>query len=155
MDSIRKAQSAAIHTKIPLRKYLKPSGAGTALNSFQLSTVANMNYHDLYSNGNDRRSSLASLSATLSHQSIDDSDTKLARNDPLYGIGPQPDGMYHCFFEKSESCGHKPTKLKCNYEYVMDCPSYHHASPLCCLKCFVSFVGFELLIVFRPKLEQD
>ncbi|GAB7353755.1 hypothetical protein MBLNU459_g4148t1 [Dothideomycetes sp. NU459] len=39
-----------------------------------------------------------------------------ARTHPLYSAKAESDGNYHCPFTTSE-CGHKPTKLKCNYEY--------------------------------------
>ncbi|KAK5170426.1 uncharacterized protein LTR77_005014 [Saxophila tyrrhenica] len=46
------------------------------------------------------------------------------RTDPLYARGPYADGMYRCpFAEKDPSCGHQPTKLKCNYEYEPTRPS--------------------------------
>ena len=51
---------------------------------------------------------------------IDEADSKVARTHPLYSAGPREDGLYHCSFESSDSCGHKPTKLKCNYEYVFN-----------------------------------
>ena len=42
------------------------------------------------------------------------------RTHPLYSEGPKPDGMYHCpFVAKEANCPHKPTKLKCNYEYEL------------------------------------
>ena len=44
-----------------------------------------------------------------------------ARSHPYYHnavVGP--DGLYHCPWENNtvERCGHKPEKLKCNYEYA-------------------------------------
>lgn len=44
-----------------------------------------------------------------------------ARTDPLYSVRAGSDGNYHCPYITSE-CGHKPTKLKCNYEYVTPNP---------------------------------
>lgn len=42
-----------------------------------------------------------------------------ARSHPLYKAKPGSDGQYRCpFAEKGGDCGHKETKLKCNYEYV-------------------------------------
>jgi hypothetical protein len=39
-----------------------------------------------------------------------------ARDHPLYhNVFPHADGLYHCPWE-GESCGHRPEKLKCNYE---------------------------------------
>jgi hypothetical protein len=42
------------------------------------------------------------------------------RTNALYKEGPKADGLYHCFYEgdPANPCTHKPTKLKCNYEYV-------------------------------------
>ena len=51
---------------------------------------------------------------------ISDGDEGRYRTHPLYSRGPASDGLYHCpyLLEESEenNCGHKPTKLKCNYE---------------------------------------
>lgn len=49
------------------------------------------------------------------------------RNDPLYSRGPEPDGLYHCPFKSDPNCQHKPTKLKCNYEYVDAATSLENA----------------------------
>ena len=46
-----------------------------------------------------------------------ESDEGRHRNDPLYSRGPESDGLYHCPFKSDPNCQHKPTKLKCNYEY--------------------------------------
>ena len=44
------------------------------------------------------------------------------RSHPLYAAEPQADGLFHCPYKaKDPNCPHKPTKLKCNYEY--DSPS--------------------------------
>ena len=44
-----------------------------------------------------------------------------ARNHHLYHMGANPmDGLYYCPFGPTE-CGHRPEKLKCNYEYVYSC----------------------------------
>ena len=44
-------------------------------------------------------------------------DDAAARSDPLYQRLPGHDDLYHCpFADEGEDCGHKPTKLKCNYE---------------------------------------
>ena len=45
-----------------------------------------------------------------------ENDNTNARRNELYQIGPQNDGLYHCPFEVTEKCTHKPEKLKCNYE---------------------------------------
>jgi len=52
-----------------------------------------------------------------------ESDEGRHRNHPLYSEGPQPDGLYHCPFKSDPSCQHRPTKLKCNYEYDFITPS--------------------------------
>ena len=41
------------------------------------------------------------------------------RKSEIYNTKPQGDGLYHCYFEETEKCGHEPVKLKCNYEYVI------------------------------------
>lgn len=71
-------------------------------------------------NGNNRRTSFGSVSGMAARKLLDETDSKVARTHHLYSIGPKPDGLYHCPYERSENCGHKPTKLKCNYEYVVD-----------------------------------
>lgn len=43
------------------------------------------------------------------------------RTHPLYNEGPKADGLYHCPYEDKPDCQHKPTKLKCNYEYETTC----------------------------------
>lgn len=47
-----------------------------------------------------------------------ESDEGRHRNHPLYSEGPKADGLYHCPFLGDPACQHKPTKLKCNYEYA-------------------------------------
>ena len=42
--------------------------------------------------------------------------TLAARSDYRYNLPKQADDMYHCPFEATEECSHKPEKLKCNYE---------------------------------------
>ena len=45
-----------------------------------------------------------------------ESDHYNARRNELYHVGPHKgDGLYHCPFENSENCKHKPEKVKCNY----------------------------------------
>lgn len=40
-----------------------------------------------------------------------------ARDHPLYkNAYPEADGLYHCPWENTPSCNHRPEKLKCNYE---------------------------------------
>lgn len=55
-----------------------------------------------------------------------DLDEGRHRNHPLYAKGPEPDGMYHCPFKAKESCPHRPTKLKCNYEYDIKSLLHHY-----------------------------
>lgn len=56
-------------------------------------------------------------SASSSSGSTGETDEGRYRNHPLYSEGPHSDGLYHCPFKSDPSCPHKPTKLKCNYEY--------------------------------------
>jgi hypothetical protein len=49
---------------------------------------------------------------------LDEERTKVARSHPLYQQTPDKDGKYHCPEEGKPGCTHKPTALKCNYEYV-------------------------------------
>ncbi|KAI9669985.1 MAG: hypothetical protein M1831_007021 [Alyxoria varia] len=42
------------------------------------------------------------------------------RKSEIYNAKPQRDGMYHCYFEETEKCGHEPVKLKCNYDKYID-----------------------------------
>ena len=39
------------------------------------------------------------------------------RTHPDYSRPPHSDGLYRCPYKAAECCAHKPTKLKCNYEY--------------------------------------
>ena len=43
-------------------------------------------------------------------------EAKNARDHAFYKAFPEKDGLYHCPYEVSEKCAHKPDKLKCNYE---------------------------------------
>ena len=73
----------------------------------------------------DKSTASSTASAVIALEDGEDTYVTLARsaNDetarahPLYQASLQNDDMYHCPFE-TEDCGHKPTKLKCNYEYV-------------------------------------
>ena len=52
--------------------------------------------------------------------SASDTDEGRHRTHPLYAKEPEADGLYHCPYKADNSdCGHKPTKLKCNYEYEL------------------------------------
>ena len=46
-----------------------------------------------------------------------EAEARQARSHPWYGAGPQSDDLYHCPWVAKEHCPHKPTKLKCVYEY--------------------------------------
>ncbi|KAK3303046.1 uncharacterized protein B0T15DRAFT_374893, partial [Chaetomium strumarium] len=41
---------------------------------------------------------------------------------------PQADGLFHCPWEGEASCNHKPEKLKCNYDKLVD----SHLKPYRC-----------------------
>lgn len=45
-------------------------------------------------------------------------EIKQGRISELYARDRSVDGLYHCAFEDEGRCNHRPTKLKCNYEYV-------------------------------------
>lgn len=53
---------------------------------------------------------------SVSGQNAEDADGKKARTHSLYQATPGDDELYHCPHEGQPGCGHKPTKLKCNYE---------------------------------------
>lgn len=55
--------------------------------------------------------------SSTGHSMSSENDEGRYRNHPLYSEGPHADGLYHCPFKSDPSCQHKPTKLKCNYEY--------------------------------------
>ena len=44
-------------------------------------------------------------------------EARQARSHQLYSANPHLDELYHCPYESSDNCVHKPTKLKCVYEY--------------------------------------
>ena len=52
----------------------------------------------------------------MSRRASGEHDNSTARHNKLYHIPPQEDGLYHCPFEATDGCQHKPEKLKCNYE---------------------------------------
>ncbi|KAJ2893923.1 C2H2 transcription factor [Zalerion maritima] len=58
------------------------------------------------------------------------SDGETARDHPLYkkAYPNQADGLYHCPWEGSSGCTHKPEKLKCNYDKFVD----SHLKPYRC-----------------------
>lgn len=48
-----------------------------------------------------------------------------SKNHPLYhNLSPHAVGLYHCPFkdDPKANCTHKPEKLRCNYEYDIQCP---------------------------------
>ena len=53
---------------------------------------------------------------------VDGSSEVIPREHPLYlNAMTGLDGLYHCPWEgRYPSCNHKPEKLKCNYEYVIN-----------------------------------
>ncbi|KAH8596926.1 hypothetical protein B0O99DRAFT_508991, partial [Bisporella sp. PMI_857] len=52
-----------------------------------------------------------------------------ARDHHLYhNVRVRSDGLYHCPWEGQEGCGHKPEKLKCNYDKFVD----SHLKPYRC-----------------------
>lgn len=56
------------------------------------------------------------LPPAFSRRSTGDGEST-ARDHPLYkSAQPSADGLFHCPWEGSSSCNHKPEKLKCNYE---------------------------------------
>ncbi|KAF4121160.1 ZnF C2H2, partial [Geosmithia morbida] len=56
-------------------------------------------------------------------------ESESARNHDLYkNAKPQEDGLFHCPWEGSASCMHKPEKLKCNYDKYVD----SHLKPYRC-----------------------
>ena len=59
----------------------------------------------------------ASISAAFGGRRVS-SEGERARVDPLYknAYPNLTDGLYHCPFEGTSGCNHKPEKLKCNYE---------------------------------------
>lgn len=65
------------------------------------------------------RSDSVGSKATSTASVSGETDEGRHRNHPLYSKGPEADGLYHCPFTSDPSCQHKPTKLKCNYEYVL------------------------------------
>ncbi|KAL2111785.1 hypothetical protein VUR80DRAFT_9347 [Thermomyces stellatus] len=49
------------------------------------------------------------------------SEGETARDHALYkNATPQADGLYHCPWEGTPECHHKPEKLKCNYDKFVD-----------------------------------
>lgn len=58
------------------------------------------------------------------------SEGETARDHPLYknAFPSQVDGLYHCPWEGTSGCTHKPEKLKCNYDKFVD----SHLKPYRC-----------------------
>jgi len=57
------------------------------------------------------------------------SEGESARDHPLYkNAFPQADGLFHCPWEGTSGCTHKPEKLKCNYDKFVD----SHLKPYRC-----------------------
>lgn len=59
------------------------------------------------------------LDSMSNQNSTEDAEGKKARTHSLYQASPGEDELYHCPHEGQLGCSHKPTKLKCNYEYVI------------------------------------
>ncbi|EMC99194.1 hypothetical protein BAUCODRAFT_394514 [Baudoinia panamericana UAMH 10762] len=57
-----------------------------------------------------------------------ESDEGRHRTHHFYTAVAQVDGLYHCPYEEEETCQHKPTKLKCNYDKFID----SHVKPFRC-----------------------
>ncbi|KAL9095578.1 MAG: hypothetical protein Q9165_002010 [Trypethelium subeluteriae] len=57
-----------------------------------------------------------------------EAEARQARSHHLYAANPHPDDLYHCPYEASENCPHKPTKLKCVYDKYID----SHLRPFRC-----------------------
>ncbi len=65
-----------------------------------------------------------SVSPDRSAQPTGERDERKYRTDQLYFRGPHDDGLYHCpKVGEVPSCNHKPTTLKCQYEYDPSPPS--------------------------------
>lgn len=95
----------------------------------------------------DGSAAFRSTSSATSSQ-VGDGDEGRYRNHPLYSEGPKADGLYHCPFTTDPSCGHKPTKLKCNYEYAES-----HLSYRCCRSCIEAFANTPVQQIHRLALE--
>lgn len=72
-------------------------------------------FHPASSKETEVKPAHAAKPAKASHTG--DADEGRHRNHPLYSQGAMPDGLFHCPYKAQENCPHKPTKLKCNYEY--------------------------------------
>ncbi|KAI9880524.1 MAG: hypothetical protein M1830_002564 [Pleopsidium flavum] len=64
----------------------------------------------------------------LRRRSNGEIDAAPAREHELYHAVPRDDGLYHCPYEGQDTCAHKPTKLKCNYDKNVD----SHLKPYRC-----------------------
>lgn len=61
---------------------------------------------------------LLSPSDAAAAKDMEEEQGQIARSHPLYQAQPDDSGKYHCPNEGKPGCNHKPTPLKCNYEYV-------------------------------------
>ena len=63
--------------------------------------------------------SFASNATTVRQSSEErgEAEARQARSHYHYSADPHTDNLYHCPYESTENCPHKPTKLKCVYEY--------------------------------------
>lgn len=75
------------------------------------------------------------------------------RTHPLYSEGPHSDGLYYCPYKaKDPNCPHKPTKLKCNYEYDLVEPLTNFACLADHIRRSSKFIDSHLK-PFRCKVE--
>ncbi|KAI1337743.1 hypothetical protein F5Y15DRAFT_417534 [Xylariaceae sp. FL0016] len=71
---------------------------------------------------------LFTLPSSFNRRSSADGEST-ARDHPLYKSAfPKADGLFHCPWEGSSGCNHKPEKLKCNYDKFVD----SHLKPYRC-----------------------
>lgn len=76
-----------------------------------------------------QESSAANSAAVPS--SASENDEGRHRTHPLYAMEPEADGLYHCPYKADNpDCGHKPTKLKCNYEYELSFTFAYNNKPI-------------------------
>ncbi|KAI1433408.1 hypothetical protein GGR50DRAFT_506036 [Xylaria sp. CBS 124048] len=80
------------------------------------------------SNGHILADDMFALPPSFTRRSSGDGESS-ARDHPLYKTAaPKTDGLFHCPWEGTSSCNHKPEKLKCNYDKFVD----SHLKPYRC-----------------------
>lgn len=98
--------------------------------------------HAIYSGSSAENSMLATESEEGRH-----------RSHPLYAAEPQADGLFHCPYKaKDPNCPHKPTKLKCNYEYDLSFSITHQEHELTTPSHRSKYIDSHLK-PFRCKIE--